>query len=173
MLKQYLMEAGFWLLTVVGPILLVWVGRWFASMLNKWGSRVADALGPLIDHLIEKSKSALVDKGLEEVKSLIGPIVIHAFATTSKEIMEMLADGKITEDEAKRLLENVGKSVKADVKAATSVWKERMKPYLGDTDKLIEAVTEEIYEVVKRNFQRRNSLPAPDPAAGSATPEPK
>ena len=71
MLKQYLMEAGFWIITVVGPILLVWFGRFVARMMESWGSRVADAAGALIDHLVEKSKSALVDRGLIELKNLI------------------------------------------------------------------------------------------------------
>lgn len=169
MLKQYALEAAFWIAATVGPIVLIWIGRYAASALARLAPKVTEAISVGIDHLIAWSKSALVDRMLTEARALIGPIVEQAFSTASKEILKSLADGKINSAEAQLALRVIGQQVKADVKAATAVWKERMAPYLGDTDKLIEAVTEEIYEVVKRNFLERNS----EPAQSSGVPQPK
>ena len=94
-----------------------------------------------------------------------------AEATTRDRVTVTVADGvadvRMTRPDKRNALDGAmflalaeaGEQVKADVKVATAMWKERMRPYLGDTDKLIEAVTEEIYEVVKRNFLERSSAP--------------
>jgi hypothetical protein len=158
-MKAYAIEYGFWLLAIVGPIVLGWLGKWFAQFVQTLAPKAISAISAGIDHLIEWSKSALVDRALLEARSLIGPIIEHAFSTASKEILKAVADKKVSKEEAQLALRAIGEQVKADVKAATAVWKERMKPYLGDTDKLIEALTEEIYEVVKRNFLERSSAP--------------
>lgn len=168
-MKQYVIEYGFWLLAIVGPIVLAWLGTWFAKFVQSLAPKAISALSAGIDHLIEWSKSALVDRALLEARSLIGPIIEHAFSTASKEIIKAVADKKMDKAEAQLALRAIGEQVKADVKAATAAWKERMAPYLGDTDKLIEALTEEIYEVVKRNFLERSSGPEPK----SEAPQPK
>lgn len=158
-MKAYVIEYGFWLLAIVGPVVLAWLGTWFAKFIQKLAPKAISAISTGIDHLIEFSKSALVDRALLEVRNLIGPIIEHAFSTASKEILKAVADKRLTKEQAALALKAVGEQVKADVKVATAMWKERMRPYLGDTDKLIEAVTEEIYEVVKRNFLERSSAP--------------
>jgi hypothetical protein len=169
MFKQYLIEAAFWLVTVVGPVVLVWIGRWIGKRLERWGDAAVSAMNGGIDHLIELSKSALVDKGLEQLRDLAGPIVRQAFVTASKEIISDLQDGKIDQAEAEASLKKIGGQVRADIKVATAEWKRRMEPYIGDTDKLVDAVTEELYEVIKRNFRERNCAPAPRPAVPVST----
>jgi len=160
MIKTYAIELFYAFMAFVVPYLIVYFGRVIATYVPRIADVVIKAINEFIDRAVALSKLEIVDKGLMEAKNLIGPIVSSAFTAASKEIIKDLSDGSITKAEAAASLKNVGTLVQEQVKSATAEWKLRMKPYLGDTDQIIASVTEEIYEVVKRNFQARNSEPA-------------
>ena len=150
-MKEMIVNAIWYVIVFVCPILLVWLGRILAAQMKKIGDK-------LVEDIKAKSGSELVKKGMDVLYSLATPIVKAAFSTASKEILKNLEDRKITAGEATASLKLIGEQVKKDVRTATASWKEQMSPYIGDTDKIVEAVTEEIYEVIKKNFRLQNSV---------------
>lgn len=132
-----------------------------ADRIGAWASSFATArLDEVAENLKSKTSSEAVKAGIEEARAVLHPRIAAVAMTSTKLIKEMAADGRITQEEAIQALAKLGSDMKAEARLALADWKERMKPIIADPDKVIDALVEEGYQIVKRNFELGSSKPA-------------
>lgn len=129
------------------------VGAFVASFASK-------KLNEAIDNMKSKTSSEAVKAGLEEARAVILPRIVAVANTSTKLIKEMAADGRITPEEATQGLARLGVDAKAEAHIALADWKNRMRPIMTDPDKVVDALVEEGYQIVKKNFELGSSKPA-------------
>lgn len=126
------------------------VGKFIAEKMNA-------VLDKSIDDLKSKTTSEAVKAGLEEAREVARPIIVKLATTLTKELKDAVADNRVTKEDAVEGFKSIAITARAEVHAALADWKIRMKPILSDPDAILDSIVEEMYQVVKRNFELGSS----------------